>query len=38
MLEKLALDGKVGVVTGGGGGLGKAISMALKWIILNQRA
>ncbi len=29
MLEKLALDGKVAVVTGGGGGLGTAISLAL---------
>ncbi len=29
MLEKLALNGKVAVVTGGGGGLGTAISLAL---------
>ena len=29
MLEKLALDGKIAVVTGGGGGLGTAISVAL---------
>lgn len=29
MLEKLTLDGKVAVVTGGGGGLGTAISLAL---------
>ncbi len=29
MLEKLSLDGKVAVVTGGGGGLGTAISVAL---------
>ncbi len=29
MLEKLSLDGRVAVVTGGGGGLGTAISVAL---------
>ncbi len=29
MLEKLTLEGKVAVVTGGGGGLGTAISLAL---------
>jgi len=29
MLEKLSLDGKVAVVTGGGGGLGTAISLAM---------
>jgi NAD(P)-dependent dehydrogenase (short-subunit alcohol dehydrogenase family) len=29
MLEKLGLDGRVAVVTGGGGGLGTAISLAL---------
>ena len=29
MLEKLTLDGKVAVVTGGGGGLGTAMSLAL---------
>jgi len=29
MLEKLSLEGKVAVVTGGGGGLGTAISVAL---------
>jgi len=29
MLEKLSLDGRVAVITGGGGGLGTAISLAL---------